>query len=212
MLTRLENVPDRLRPYLIKHTFRRGERILAAGGDNQAVYFVAESSCIASIENADGTAAYIDRYGKGSFFGELEVFCDELKTVEVIAGESCLLYSLHRGYLLEWMREDFDFTMALIRQLAASMMRYSDSAAMLQLYSVKQRAAYVILTYDAIGAVEELTKQTLSALVRTPVRSVNRALAALAAEKAVSLAGRRITVLDREKLRALSDFDELSRL
>ena len=208
----IANIPEPIRPFLIKRVYEKGEYILTAGGDNLHLYLVESGSCVATMEGYSGAVAFIDSYHSGDMFGELEIFCEDLKTAEVVAVEKSTIYMVHKTYVLEWMKLDFDFTLSLIEHLVKKLRYHSRRAVLLQLCSVEERVACAILGHDDAGALEFLTKQNLSVLAQTPIRSVNRALETLIQRGCIRVSEKRIQITDRPLLEQISNYQAISQL
>lgn len=200
MLDYLDHLPKQLRPFLQKKEFCRGEPILHSGEENQNIYLVAKGDAIGYVEGWNGSLIFVERYGPGDLFGELEVFCEGLRTIGITAQTACTVYLLHKQYLLAWMEQDFSFTQALIRHLAEAMHHYADNVTQLQLMTVEERVKKCILTYEAMGMLDKLDKKALMAGSMASLRSVNRAVSRLEAEGAVRVRKKKIAVLDRALL------------
>ncbi len=191
MLDYLDHLPKQLRPFLQKKEFCRGEPILHSGEENQNIYLVTKGDAIGYVEGWNGSLIFVERYGPGDLFGELEVFCEGLRTIGITAQTACTVYLLHKQYLLAWMEQDFSFTQALIRHLAEAMHRYADNVTQLQLMTVEERVKKCILTYEAMGMLDKLDKKALMAGSMASLRSVNRAVSRLEEEGAVRVREKR---------------------
>ena len=208
----ISHIPKQIRPFLIRHTYEKGEYIFTAGSENLNMYIIESGSCTANMENYNGTMAFIGSYHSGDIFGELEIFCKDLKTVEVIAVKKSTVYIIHKKYLLEWMKLDFDFALELIEYLAEDLRYHSKTAALLHMCSVKERVAYSILAYADASALDVLTKKNISSLAKTPIRSVNRALASLIECGCIQITGKQIHILNRPFLEEISNYNTMLQL
>jgi CRP-like cAMP-binding protein len=193
-------MPESLKGHLITRRYGKGNAILHAGEDNQFVYFVEQGTAMGFIQDLDGTTACIDKYGPGDFFGELQIFCPGFKTIEITALEDCVLHILHKQHLMQWMKDDFNFTLGIISHLSRCMKRYSDNMVFIQLYNVRERVAKCIMDYGDMGILDDLSKQTISIVAKTPIRSVNRALASLIEIGAIAITDKRIKIQNKELL------------
>lgn len=193
-----ERMPEDLRDGLHRRTFCKGEPVLLAGEENRCIYMVERGTAMAWVADESGATALVDRYGEGDLFGELEIFCEGLKTIEVVAASDCTVLQLDRDDLLAWMERDFALTTALIRHLAQQMRRYAANATQLQLLRVKERVRACLQSWREMGRRGPLDKQALAAQVKAPMRSVNRALAALAKEGLVRCGRGTVTLLPPE--------------
>lgn len=188
-------MPQDLKRGLRRRTFCKGEPVLLAGEENRCIYLVEQGLAMAWVADESGAAALVDRYGEGDLFGELEIFCEGLKTIEVMAASDCTVLQLDQDYLLAWMERDFALTTALIRHLARQMRRYAENATQLQLLSVKERVRVCLRSWREMGRCGALDKQALAVQAKAPMRSVNRALAALAEEGLVQCGRGTVTLL-----------------
>ena len=200
MLEYLERLPQELRPFLTEKTFCKGESILYSGEKNQNIYWVKRGCAIGYVEGWNGSLAFLDRYETGDLFGELEIFCEGLDTINIIAQPECTVLILHKQYLLAWMEKDFIFTQAIIRHLAHAMHRNSDKRARLQLLTVEDRVKKCISTYEMMGMLDRLDKKTLMLGAMASLRSVNRAINNLVHSGVIRVEKKKIQVLDSSQL------------
>lgn len=208
----IEEIPSELKPYLIKRKFKKGEYIFTSGSENHCVYFIKSGSCISSITDDNGALSFVENYTEGDIFGELELFCKSLKTINMLVTQESIVYSLQKKYLLEWMKQDFDFNLSIIEHLAEGMRRFSDNAAIIQLYNVKERVAFSILRYDAINSLDQMNKKDIMFMAKAPLRSVNRALKSLANCHAIEFVNKNVKIVNRELLQQISNYSDLNSL
>ena len=94
-----ERMPEDLSGGLHRRTFCKGEPVLLAGEENRCIYMVERGTAMAWVADESGATALVDRYGEGDLFGELEIFCEGLKTIEVVAASDCTVLQLDRDDL-----------------------------------------------------------------------------------------------------------------
>ena len=177
-----------------------GEPILLAGEENHHVYFVKKGHAKGYMQTADGAAVSVYLYVEGSLFGEVEIFCENMNTIGITAESECTVCRLHKRYFLQWMKADFDFNCAVIRQLAQKLNDNSKVRESLTLLTVKERVLRVVASWHRTNQLPQLTKNILATQASAPVRSINRAIATCGRQGIFTYQKKTFIVLDAAAL------------
>ena len=163
-------MPNDVKKKLQHNTFSPGEIILYAETENDYVHFLIDGMAEAYIPNSQGGFSTVHIYKPGSFFGEAEQFYTGRKPVEISAMTPCTVDKLHRNDFFDWMKKDFEVTKLIIKEIVHKLILNSEY-------------------------IEEVAKET-----KSPVRSINRAIATCTKEGILCYKNRQIHILDKEKL------------
>lgn len=194
-------MPDEVKKRLRKKTYNENEIILFAENENDYVYFLVEGKAEAYVPNRDGVFSNIHLYEAGSFFGELEQFYEGRKPVEISAVGYCVLYMLHREDFFDWMKENFEVTKFIIREIAYKLILNSEYIEEISTLTVRERVIRCVAMHYHRGDLNKLTKEQLSKETKAPLRSINRALAECEKQGILSYYKREIKVLSTIKLK-----------
>lgn len=198
----MESAPQRVSDSFEPIRFEAGAPILWEGEEDRWVYLLLEGSAEGYLQSAQGTVSSVFYYQPGSLFGEFEVFAPGGNIINVAALSPCRLLRLPGDRFLEWMKSDFEFNCHVIRQIVE---KTAQNAIALDCFS-RSTAREKILRCAAVwhrgGRLSALTKEALRAETNLPLRSLNRALAACAAEGILRYENKRFRVLDEPRLLA----------
>jgi CRP-like cAMP-binding protein len=201
----IDAAPEQIKKEFTYKKYKKGSHIILPNEENNYLYILTKGIAEVYRENHLGSMISLHIYEAVSFFGELEVFNTEIKTLGVIAKTECETIIIHKRDVYRWMREDFDFTFFIIEQLTARLISSSDIVTKLSLLTVRDRILCSIYTHYKIGDLNSLTKQKLSSEVCVPIRSLNRSIAQCINEGFIDFKDKKFTVNSIEKLEKYSD-------
>lgn len=171
----MERAPEQVRRGFHRRQFRAGEQILEASSESDSIYILLEGTAEVVLEDPEGRALTLYRYGPDSLFGELELFCGNA-TKGIRAKTDGLLVRLRHELALEWMLLDFAFTFRLCGDLAVKLLDSTETTQRLNMLPLRIRVLDRLYLEYRAGGLDTLTKQDLSDRVGAPMRSVNRVL------------------------------------
>lgn len=195
-----ERMPAETRARLQHRTYCKGDTILFAGVENEYVYLLQSGKAAAYIPTREGRFAPIYLYEAGGVFGELEQFCPGNQAVEIAAIAPCTVERLHRDDFFAWLQGDFESTKFLIRQISFKLLQNGESIEEISVRSVRERLVRCVAAHLRQGDLDGVTKDQIVREVKAPVRSVNRAVAACAAENLLCYENKRFTVLNQAEV------------
>lgn len=146
-------------------------------------------------------------YGKGSYFGELEIFDNKPYICSVEAMTDLKVLRIHRKYFLQWIEKDRHFSLYMTRTLCDGFYKLSKKAGEDTLYSLKYRVCnYLLLCIDSgirrpNGIEIEVNKDQLSEQFVVTQRSINRILQQLKEKNLIEVESNSIFIIDLEGLK-----------
>lgn len=146
-------------------------------------------------------------YKKGDYFGELEVFDRRPYICTVEALTHCRVIRIHRQYFLQWIEEDKNFLLYIVKTVCNSFYNLSKKAGDDTLYSLKYRVCnYLIYCAEEGKSLKngiriEIDKKHLSEQFVVTQRSINRILKYLDEEGIISVSSKFILIKDINKLK-----------
>ena len=124
----LDNVPlfNGLNGRQLEHIAKRfvgrdyaaGQTIVIQGSGGEGFFVVQSGHAEAVLERADGSKSVVNTFGPTSFFGELALLDDGLRTASVIATEPTHCLVLTRWDFLAALREDAEMAIVILQELA----------------------------------------------------------------------------------------------
>lgn len=196
----IKHAPDDVKRAFICRKHKKGSSILYPDEGNDFLYILTAGRADVILLNTAGSVVTMHAYAACSCFGELELFKRDAKTFDVICQTECETISLHRDYVYEWMKADFEFTKCIMAQLAEKLVKTSQALARLSLLSVKERLMHCVYMHHLSGNLLRLTKAAACAQTCIPLRSLNRALAECAAQGLIVYSKKQFQILSLQRL------------
>ncbi len=179
----LNNAPDELKQTFNYKLYNKGQMILMPGEQNNHLYILVSGEAQVYRQNLDGVVINLKTFKPFSYFGEVEIFDKDKRTLAVIASTDCKVCIISAEVLFKWMQVDFEVTKYMMKELSNKMTETSHMTARLTFLSVKDRLLYSLLMHHKMGDLKEVTKETLCFEVYAPRRSINRAIASCVKER-----------------------------
>ncbi len=174
MFTDIRNMmPESVSKRLIRKYYKAGSPIILAEMENNYVYFLVEGSAEAAVLHCNGAIASVYLYEPGGIFGEIEPFYEGVKPVTITALTPCVVDILYKDDFIQWLKEDFEATKALISLIALKLVRSSERIEEITILSVRERVLRCVAVYQHKNILNRLTKSLLANETGAPVRSIN---------------------------------------
>lgn len=170
-------MPEFVSKCLVRKSYKAGSPIIMAELENSHVYFLIEGSAEAAVLHCTGAIASVYLYEPGGIFGEIEPFYEGVKPVTITALTPCVVDILYKEDFIQWLKEDFEVTKALISLIALKLVRSSERIEEMTFFSVRERVLRCVAVYHHKNILNRLTKGQLANETGAPVRSINRAIA-----------------------------------
>lgn len=218
-VTALRNVPffaglsgqelEALADSLEKRTFGKGMIIFHKGSPGQTLYIIESGKVRIFIISESGQEISVNIYGPGDAFGELALLDGLPRSAGAVAMEQTVTFTLHRDDFLRHLEAHPRMARSIIEVLSTRLRyttTYAESLAFLDVYG--RVAAKLLELAERYGVQKEgieielrLTQAELASWVGTTRESVNKVLGTFREQGLIELEGRKITILDRERLR-----------
>jgi len=218
-VTALRNVPffaslsgqelEALADSLEKRTFGKGMIIFHKGSPGQTLYIIESGKVRIFIISESGQEISVNIYGPGDAFGELALLDGLPRSAGAVAMEQTVTFTLHRDDFLRHLEAHPRMARSIIEVLSTRLRyttTYAESLAFLDVYG--RVAAKLLELAERYGVQKEgieielrLTQAELATWVGTTRESVNKVLGTFREQGLIEVKGRKITILDRERLR-----------
>lgn len=210
----LANLPEdalnRLGAASRRRTYRRGEVIFHQGDPGDSLHFLIEGRVKVVLDAESGEEAVIAILGPGDCFGELSLIDGEPRSATVETLEAVQTISLSRESFMAFVRANPLTAERMLVALAGMVRRTDESMADLVFLDLEGRLVKKLLELadahgrNVDGAVEielPITQEDLAAMIGATRASVNKLLGFYEDHGAVQRRGRRIAILDHDRLR-----------
>jgi CRP-like cAMP-binding protein len=111
----LENAPKIVLNNLIKESYKKNTTILKQGDINEYLYFINKGIVDVWTVSKKGQEISLSTFITGQSIGIFEIFDSKLQTENVVALVDTDIIKIHKDFVLKWMKEDFEFTLYIIK-------------------------------------------------------------------------------------------------
>ncbi|MBN2892385.1 MAG: Crp/Fnr family transcriptional regulator [Bacteroidales bacterium] len=192
--------------------YKRGDIVYHEGHKGGGVYCVNKGVLKLYKTGIDGKEQIIRFAKPGDLIGFRSVLSDESSCTTAKVIEDAILCFIPSKLFVELASKNAEFSMHLIRLSCKELGESNKYILDLAQKTLRERVAEVLLLlFDTFGLDEEnyiqvsLTREEVANIVGTATESVIRQLSDFKKEGSIDLKGRRIKVLDLEKLKKISE-------
>ena len=194
-----------LQPALQQRSFPRSTFILRAGEETDALYVILSGRVKVLIPDDQGREVILAVLGQKDFFGEMGLFDDQGRSASVETMEASQLLRLSKSGFLACLRDNFEFTMLVIRNLTKRLREADRKIESLALIDVYGRVARLLLesaeTIDGELVVPHAPpKQEIARMIGASREMVSRVVKDLQERGYIRAEKRRVYLLDREAM------------
>jgi CRP/FNR family transcriptional regulator, dissimilatory nitrate respiration regulator len=195
----------------IRRSHAAGATIFSEGDTSGGLHVVRTGRVRVYKLGPEGKEQILHIWGPGEPFGEAAAFEDVPYPAHAEAIEATTTLFIPRAGLIEEVRRDPDFALALVTLLSRRLRRLAGLVESLSLREVPGRlAAFLLLLSERQGNIDrvslDIPKAQLAAVIGTIPETLSRILGRLAREGIAATDGPRSIVLrDRDALRALAE-------
>lgn len=191
-----------------QRTYPRKSVILFEDDPGDALFIVVSGQVKVVLIGEDGREVILSVLGKGDFFGEMSLLDDEPRSAHVIAMEDSELLILRQEDFHRCLEETPRLALGLLRSLSRRLRRADDKIGGLVLLDVAGRVARLLIELadegDGVTIIRKMTHHTIAQMIGTSRETVSRTMRDLAQGKAILVEGKKITILERDQLKAMA--------
>ncbi len=200
-----------LSKHLTRRTFRRGTMIFHKDQAGDTLYII-ESGRVRIFLAAEGGEELTPReLEAGEVFGELALLDGAPRSASVEAIEDTVTYTLNRTEFQRYLAEAPQLSLALIKLLSSRLRELTDYAESLAFLNLEARLARELLQLaerhgvatNGLEIDRELTQTQLASMIGATRERVNRALKTFRSQRLIEFRGKKIAIIDRERLKKL---------
>lgn len=204
-------VLQKLSSAAIQRKYDAGQVVFMEGEPCSGLYVVQDGWLKSVMIAASGREQVIRVVGPGDVFNELGVLAGGLNQITVQALEPATLWIIPQNVLLELMRRDPGFCLAIVRNLTQRIQHLMKLVEDLSLRPVEGRLARILLEAAQDGVINRRrwsTQAEMAARLGTVPDVLNRALRSLVEEGVIRLERQQIVILDPAALKARARLDD----
>ena len=178
-----------------------GENIFLEGDKSKGIYFVAEGTVKVYKSSKDGKEQILKLIYPGESFNDITVFVIDVNPASADAVTDVKLYLLSRENMIELIYKYPEVSINIIKSMSEKLRHLTNAIEDLSLKHTQERIAKILLLFDG----EKLSQKIIADIAGTAREVVSRALKDFAEKNIIKLDKRDIIILDKEKLKDLSE-------
>lgn len=187
----------------------RGHTIFLEGDRALGFYLIISGRVKIFKVSPEGREQIIHIYGPNDIFGEVPMFAGGNFPANAITLEKTRVFFFPRDAFINLIKNDSSLAMNMLAELSRKLRQLTHLIEGLSLREVPGRLATYLLLLSNNGEQKkitlEITKTQLSSLLGTIPETLSRILTKMVNQKIIALDGKRITILNLNELKELSE-------
>jgi CRP-like cAMP-binding protein len=198
----------------LDQTFQKGQTVFTEGQEAAGFYVVVSGQIKIFKLSPEGKELILHFVAPGECFAEVPVFSGGRFPANAEAMEKSRLLFFRRAVFLELIRTDPALAMNMLADLSKRLRKFSQLVEQLSLKEVPSRlAAYIVsLSEEEKGSRNlelSVSKGQLASLLGTIPETMSRILSKMSSQGIIRVQGRKITILEMDKLEDLAEGERL---
>lgn len=190
---------------------RKGETIFNEGENINGVFCVKDGVCKMTKLSTNGRDQIVHLVKKGELLGQRSMLSDEPANLTAIALEDMEVCFIPKSEILGFFNENSRFSMNVMKSICADLKESDNVMVNMAQKTVKERLAFTLLyiadnfgTDDDHSLKLQLSRDEIASMIGTATESCIRLLSEFSKLEIIKLLGKRIIILDRNKLQRIS--------
>ncbi len=194
--------------YIIK----KGEPIFEEGETTNGIFCIKDGVCKLTKLSANGKDQIVKLVKPGELLGQRSLISEEPTNLSAVALEDMEVCFIPKKEIMEFFNENNQFSMNVMKTICGDLKDADDHMVSLAQKSVKERLAETLLHLeDTFGKNEDgtlhiqLSREELAGMIGTATESCIRLLSEFNKTGLIELIGKKIAIVDRNKLKRMSE-------
>ncbi|WP_298221010.1 Crp/Fnr family transcriptional regulator [Flavobacterium sp.] len=191
---------------------KKGETIFEEGENVNGIYCVKDGICKLTKLSPNGKDHIVKLVKKGELLGQRSMISDEPVNLSAIAMEDMQVCFIPKAEMMGFFSENNKFSLNVMQTICGDLKEADDHMVSLAQKNVKERLAETLLYLeDTFGTNKDgslhiqLSREELSGIIGTATESCIRLLSDFKKLGLITLESKKITIVDRNKLKRLSE-------
>lgn len=178
--------------------YKKNEFVLEQGEIHNTFYIIVSGNVDIYVESNQGKKYFLNRYGKGQYLGELEVFQQRPYVSGIEAEDNLTLLEIDRDVFLKWLRTDSNFSEYMLETLCETSYAMCKNMCENTLNTLKQRICQFLIDNTEQYHTKEIFIKTeiLGSQMAVTQRSVNRVMKQLKESGIIELSNNSVIIKD----------------
>jgi len=194
------------------YTIKKGEPIFEEGESVNGIYCIKDGVCKLSKLSANGKDQIVKLVKPGELLGQRSMISDEPANLTAVALEDMEVCFIPKKEVLQFFNNNNQFSMNVMKTICGDLKESDDHMVSMAQKTVKERLAETLIYLEETfgkntdGSLRiQLSREELAGMIGTATESCIRLLSEFNKNGLIELNGKRISLLDRTKLKRLSE-------
>jgi CRP/FNR family transcriptional regulator, polysaccharide utilization system transcription regulator len=194
------------------HTIKKGEQIFEEGDTTNGIFCVKDGVCKLTKLSANGKDQIVKLVKPGELLGQRSLISEEPTNLSAVALEDMEVCFIPKKEIMEFFNENNQFSLNVMKTICGDLKEADDHMVSLAQKSVKERLAETLLSLeDSFGKNDDgtlhlqLSREELAGMIGTATESCIRLLSEFNKTGLIELIGKKIAIIDRNKLKRMSE-------
>ena len=194
------------------YVIKKGEPIFEEGESVNGIFCIKEGVCKLSKLSANGKDQIVKLVKPGELLGQRSLISDEPANLSAVALEDMEVCFIPKTEIMGFFNHNNQFSMNVMKTICGDLKEADDHMVSMAQKNVKERLAETLLYLeDTFGKNQDgslhiqLSREELAGMIGTATESCIRLLSELNKSDIIDLTGKKITILDRNKLKRMAD-------
>ena len=193
------------------YTIKKGEPIFEEGDVTNGIYCIKDGVCKLSKLSDNGKDQIVKLVKPGELLGQRSMISDEPANLSAVALEDMEVCFIPRSEVMQFFTQNNQFSMNVMRTICDDLKGADDHMVNMAQKTVRQRLAETLIYLeDTFGKNDDgtlriqLSREELAGMIGTATESCIRLLSELNKSTYIELIGKKIKLLDKNKLKRLT--------
>ncbi|MCA1967124.1 MAG: Crp/Fnr family transcriptional regulator [Flavobacterium sp.] len=193
------------------YTIKKGEPIFEEGEVTNGIYCIKDGVCKLSKLSDNGKDQIVKLVKPGELLGQRSMISDEPANLSAVALEEMEVCFIPRSEVMQFFTQNNQFSMNVMKTICEDLKGADDHMVNMAQKTVRQRLAETLIYLeDTFGKNEDgtlriqLSREELAGMIGTATESCIRLLSELNKSEYIELIGKKIKLLDKNKLKRLT--------
>lgn len=191
---------------------KKGELIFEEGETVNGVFCVKDGVCKMTKLSANGKDQIVKLAKKGELLGQRSLISDEPANLSAVALEDMQVCFIPKSEILGFFNENNQFSMNVMKTICGDLKEADDLMVNMAQKTVKQRLAHTLLYLEETFGINDdktlklqLSREEIASIIGTATESCIRLLSEFNKLKLIELVGKKISLLDKIKLKKMAE-------
>ena len=193
------------------YTIKKGEPIFEEGEVTNGIYCIKDGVCKLSKLSDNGKDQIVKLVKPGELLGQRSMISDEPANLSAVALEDMEVCFIPKSEVMQFFTKNNQFSMNVMKTICEDLKGADDHMVNMAQKTVRQRLAETLIYLEeTFGKNEDgslhiqLSREELAGMIGTATESCIRLLSDLNKSDYIELTGKKITLLDKNKLKRLT--------